>query len=166
MDKFVTQKEWSEITTGIRNAIDSLNKLENSNSLSVEFIDQELSNITDCLLDTYFKSLGFPKEGRIFPVSDTPPTLRHSERKNFIDATKNIISEGHLLNQIVLSSDSLGKARSLITNNDITRSLKSAIVSICTLSDFTFPTREIIENAGINKHFRIIVDDDIEYIID
>lgn len=166
MDKFVTQKEWSEITAGIRNAISSLNELESSNSFSVEIINQKIADITDQLLDTFFKSLNLPQENKIFPISDTPPTLRYSERKNLIDASQNIISEGHLINQIVSSSEALGKARSLINNNDVTRSLKSTIVSICTLSDFTFPTHEIIEDSGINKHFRIIVDDDIEYRID
>ncbi|RTR16628.1 hypothetical protein [Deinococcus radiophilus] len=168
MVRTIDKEQHQRLRVAIQQTIQALTTVESNLPLSVETLYQDIPHITDGLLDELYKILMSSETHAqaLFPVSGVPPVLDSEERQALIEAAQIIERRGAELVALTLNSPNLTAQRQAGSQSDITGALKSILVSVCTLSDFTFPTYELIQGDPLGISFRVIVNGDLEHVIE
>lgn len=155
--------KWA-IEEAIRKLEDAKLELPNSIEAAYQVIPDTTDNLLDVLYEI-FRSLNTNPQN-LFPPSKLPPPLYSEERNRLLDAASQIQDSGNRMLSLISDSNELQRQRQKGRNSEITAQMKLILINLCSISDFVFPTHDKINAEVLNLQFRIIINNDMEYIIE
>lgn len=168
MAQLVDQEQQQRLRLELQQTIQALTTLNRALPASADVLYREISAVTDSLLDALYDAIrpAMADSQALFPISGIPPVLYSAERQALVDAAQTIQSQGAELVSLTADAATLTGQREDEPQSQVVAALKNVLASVCTLSDFTFPTHEPMRRDQPDLRFRVVVNDDVEYSIE